>query len=115
MPLGGEVKLLPSCRVIQAGFSLLVLAQTTSYFVQGKQYAGYPSCSPLILFYSGADSTVRIWDVGQRACVSNTNTGAQVWAVDWQPLAADQTRVGKSFISGGDDNRVTWYKAAGSS
>ncbi|KAJ9105798.1 hypothetical protein QFC19_003365 [Naganishia cerealis] len=68
-----------------------------------------------LLSSGGADSTVRIWDVGQRACVSNTNTGAQVWAVEWQPLAADQTRVGKAFISGGDDNRVTWYKAAGSS
>lgn len=57
---------------------------------------------------------MRIWDVGQRACVSNTNTGSQVWAVDWQPLAADQARVGKSLVSGGDDNKVTWYKAAGS-
>ncbi|KAJ9120520.1 hypothetical protein QFC24_005193 [Naganishia onofrii] len=68
-----------------------------------------------LLCSGGADSTVRIWDVGQRACVSNTNTGSQVWAVEWQPLAADQARVGKAFISGGDDNRVTWYKAAGSS
>lgn len=64
---------------------------------------------------SGADSTVKVWDVAQRSCVSTTNVGAQTWAVDWQPLQANQSRVGKDFVLGGDDNRVTWMKAAGSS
>jgi WD repeat-containing protein 61 len=63
---------------------------------------------------SGADSTLRLWDVAQRACLSTTQTGSQVWAVDWQPIQADQTRVGKDFVWGGEEARVNWMRSAGS-
>lgn len=65
-------------------------------------------------FRSGADSTLRLWDVAQRACLSTTQTGSQVWAVDWQPIQADQTRVGKDFVWGGEEARVNWMRSAGS-
>lgn len=63
---------------------------------------------------SGADSTVKVWDVSQRSCVSTTSTGSQVWSVDFQPVAADQARVGKAFVSAGDDRKATVWRAAGS-
>lgn len=63
---------------------------------------------------SGADSTLRLWDVSQRACLSTTQAGTQVWAVDWQPIQADQTRVGKDYVWGGEDAKVNWMRSAGS-
>jgi len=66
------------------------------------------------LVRSGADSTLRLWDVSQRACLSTTQAGTQVWAVDWQPIQADQTRVGKDYIWGGEDAKVNWMRSAGS-
>ncbi len=63
---------------------------------------------------SGADAAVKLWDVGQRACVMSSTTAHQVWSVDWQPLEANQAGVGKAFVAGGDDARVSWWKAAGS-
>lgn len=63
----------------------------------------------------GADKTVKYWDISQRSCLSTTQTGSPVWAVAWQPLKADQSRVGKEYIWGGEEGRVNWMRAAGSS
>lgn len=71
-------------------------------------------CFGLHLDYSGADSLVKLWDVGQRACVSTSSSTAEVWGFDWQPVAANTFSVGKQFAIAGDDRAVTLYRAAGS-
>ena len=58
---------------------------------------------------------VKLWDVGQRTCVSTTSsTAEEVWGFDWQPVAANTFSVGKQFAIAGDDRAVTVYRAAGS-
>ncbi|KAJ9108071.1 hypothetical protein QFC19_002536, partial [Naganishia cerealis] len=96
--LDEEVKRSQSCRDTLAGYFPLQPVQTTDSYVP---------VAPTQLFESGT------WD--NELALATPTRDLEVWAVEWQPLAADQTRVGKAFISGGDDNRVTWYKAAGSS
>lgn len=58
---------------------------------------------------------IKLWDIGQRACVSTNNTSAEVWGFDWQPAAAGTFAVGKQFAVAGDDRAVSLYRAAGSS
>lgn len=62
----------------------------------------------------GADNLVKLWDIGQRSCVSTTSSTAEVWGFDWQPVAANTFAVGKQFAVAGDDRAVTLYRAAGS-
>jgi len=63
---------------------------------------------------SGADNQIKLWDVGQRACVYTNQSTAEVWGFDWQPIAANTFSVGKQFAVGGDDCVATLYRAAGS-
>jgi len=67
-----------------------------------------------LLGSGGADNLVKLWDVGQRSCVSTTSSTAEVWGFDWQPVAANGFAVGKQFAVAGDDRAVTLYRAAGS-
>lgn len=67
-----------------------------------------------MLTLSGADNLIKLWDVGQRTCVSTASSTAEVWGFDWQPAAAATFGVGKQFAVAGDDKVVTIYRAAGS-
>ncbi|WWD22815.1 hypothetical protein CI109_107309 [Kwoniella shandongensis] len=67
-----------------------------------------------LLGSGGADSTVKLWDVGQRSCVSTSTGNAEVWGLDWQPAGADTFAAGKQFAIAGDDKAITLYRAAGS-
>jgi WD repeat-containing protein 61 len=60
-----------------------------------------------------ADSTVKLWDVGARSCVSTSSTAGAVWAVEWQPEGAGTLAPGKQFAIAGDERAVTLYRAAG--
>ena len=66
------------------------------------------------LTISGADKMIKLWDVGQRACVSTNTTTAEVWGFQWQPSGNDSFAVGKQFATAGDDKAVSLYRAAGS-
>jgi WD repeat-containing protein 61 len=57
---------------------------------------------------------IKLWDVGQRACVSTNTTTAEVWGFKWQPSGTDSFAVGKQFAVAGDDKAVSLYRAAGS-
>ncbi|KAK8844633.1 hypothetical protein IAR55_006480 [Kwoniella newhampshirensis] len=67
-----------------------------------------------LLGSGGADSMVKLWDVGQRSCVSTSTGTAEIWGLDWQPAGADTFAAGKQFAIAGDDKAVTLYRAAGS-
>ncbi|KAK4683813.1 WD repeat-containing protein 61, partial [Tremellales sp. Uapishka_1] len=62
-----------------------------------------------LLGSGGADNLIKLWDIGQRACVSTNSSTAEVWGFEWNPLGN-----GKEFVVAGDDKAVTQYKAAGS-
>lgn len=62
---------------------------------------------------SGADSLVKLWDIGQRACVSTSTADAEVWAFAWQPEVEGGLPPGKQFAVAGDDKKVSLYRAAG--
>ena len=57
---------------------------------------------------------IKLWDIGQRTCVSTNNTSAEVWGLEWQPVATDTFAIGKQFAVAGDDRAVSLYRAAGS-
>ncbi|WVQ93920.1 hypothetical protein IAU59_000998 [Kwoniella sp. CBS 9459] len=93
-----------------------------------------------LLGSGGADSLIKLWDVGQRACVSTTSSAgnAEIWGFAWQPqLSSDappningngngngnetgeekqsfSTSAGKQFAVAGDDKAITLFRAAGS-
>ena len=62
---------------------------------------------------SGADNLVKLWDIGQRTCVSTNSSTAPVWSFAWQPVASETFAAGKQFAIAGDDRAVTVYRAAG--
>lgn len=62
---------------------------------------------------SGADKLVKLWDVGQRACVSTSAAEAEVWGVAWQGEYEGALAPGKQFAIAGDDKKVSLYRAAG--
>lgn len=65
--------------------------------------------------HRGADNLIKLWDVGQRTCVSTSSSTAEVWGFDWQPAGASSAfGLGKQFAVAGDDKAVTIYRAAGS-
>ncbi|WVQ82635.1 hypothetical protein IAT38_004767 [Cryptococcus sp. DSM 104549] len=66
-----------------------------------------------ILGSGGADNVVKLWDIGQRNCVSTSSSSAEVWGLAWQPAGASSLAVGKQFAIAGDDKTVTLYRAAG--
>ncbi|GFZ44693.1 hypothetical protein JCM24511_02417, partial [Saitozyma sp. JCM 24511] len=66
-----------------------------------------------LLGSGSADSTVKLWDVGTRSCVSTSSTAGAVWAVEWQPEGAGTLAPGKQFAVAGDERAVTLYRAAG--
>ncbi|ORY22977.1 WD40-repeat-containing domain protein [Naematelia encephala] len=67
-----------------------------------------------LLGSGGADHLIKLWEVGQRACVSTSTSTAEVWGLDWQPAGANTFAVGKQFAAAGDDRAVILYRAAGS-
>ncbi|OCF43764.1 hypothetical protein I317_02368 [Kwoniella heveanensis CBS 569] len=87
-----------------------------------------------LLGSGGADSLIKLWDVGQRACVSTTSSAgnAEIWGFAWQqpqlsssPAATNgtaevgteqnySTSAGKQFAVAGDDKAITLFRAAGS-
>ncbi|RXK36685.1 hypothetical protein M231_06072 [Tremella mesenterica] len=68
-----------------------------------------------LLGSGGADNMVKLWDIGQRSCVSTIQTSSEVWGLDWQPASVGGSGVGKQFAIAGEDKMVTIYRAAGSS
>lgn len=62
---------------------------------------------------SGADSTVKLWDIGTRSAVFSSNTDSAVWAFEWQPPDLG-LGTGKTFAVAGDEKVVSSYRAAGS-
>lgn len=66
-----------------------------------------------LLASAGADKTVKLWDVGQRACVSTSTAEAEVWGVAWQGEYEGALAPGKQFAIAGDDKKVSLYRAAG--
>ncbi|WVW81637.1 hypothetical protein I302_103632 [Kwoniella bestiolae CBS 10118] len=67
-----------------------------------------------LLGSGGADSMIKLWDVGQRACVSTSTGNSEIWGIAWQPTASDTFAAGKQFVVGGDDRAITLFRAAGS-
>jgi WD repeat-containing protein 61 len=72
----------------------------------------------MLTSHSGADGLVKLWDVGQRTCVSTNKTDApegdgSVWALAWQPEYYGALPPGKQFAVAGDDKKVSLYRAAG--
>ncbi|WWC85657.1 uncharacterized protein L201_000523 [Kwoniella dendrophila CBS 6074] len=67
-----------------------------------------------LLGSGGADSMIKLWDVGQRSCVSTTTGNSEIWGFSWQPTATDTFAAGKQFAVAGDDKAVTLFRAAGS-
>ncbi|WVF66299.1 hypothetical protein IAT40_001039 [Kwoniella sp. CBS 6097] len=97
-----------------------------------------------LLGSGGADSLIKLWDVGQRACVSTTSSAgnAEIWGFAWQPQLSStsssapsssattngtgaegdtqgqnqsySTSAGKQFAVAGDDKAITLFRAAGS-
>lgn len=66
-----------------------------------------------LLLSGSADKSVKLWDVraggggGQKGgCVGTFGGDGEVWGVAWRPMAADETEVGKRFVSGGDEKIV---------
>ena len=98
----------PFFKAIRVGYSKWPPVPTVVCWAAGE------SLVISLLTESGAEHAIKLWDVGQRACVSTSSSTADVWGLAWQPLAANQTQVGKQFASAGDDKVVTWWKAAGS-
>ncbi|WVO13505.1 hypothetical protein L204_101126 [Cryptococcus depauperatus] len=66
-----------------------------------------------LLGSGGADKVIKLWDIGQRSCVSTSAANAEVWSFAWQPEGATSLAPGKQFAVAGDDNIVTLYRAAG--
>ncbi|CAK9779809.1 WD40 repeat-like protein [Cutaneotrichosporon oleaginosum] len=66
-----------------------------------------------LLASGGADKMVKLWDVGQRACVSTSTAEAEVWGVAWQGEYEGALPAGKQFAIAGDDKKVSLYRAAG--
>ncbi|WWC66979.1 uncharacterized protein I206_100886 [Kwoniella pini CBS 10737] len=67
-----------------------------------------------LLGSGGADSMIKLWDVGQRACVSTSTGTSEIWGFAWQPTATDTFAAGKQFAVAGDDKAITLFRAAGS-
>lgn len=59
-----------------------------------------------------ADKTVKVWDIGARAAVSTIPDTGEVWAVAWRPKPAPVGSPG-SFVTGGEDGTVRWWRGAG--
>jgi len=55
-----------------------------------------------------ADSTLKIWDIETRKCVSTTQESGEVWSVSWRPT-------GGQLVTGGNDGHVRWWRSASSS
>lgn len=66
-----------------------------------------------VIVSSGADHLIKLWDIGQRTCVSTSSSNADVWGFAWQPEGAGTLPPGKQFAVAGDDKVVTLYRAAG--
>ncbi|TXT07292.1 hypothetical protein VHUM_03462 [Vanrija humicola] len=66
-----------------------------------------------LLGSGGADNLVKLWDIGQRACVSTSTADAEVWGFAWQPEIEGGLAPGKQFAVAGDDKKVSLYRAAG--
>ncbi|WRT63508.1 uncharacterized protein IL334_000413 [Kwoniella shivajii] len=67
-----------------------------------------------LLGSGGADSMIKLWDVGQRSCVSTSTGNSEIWGFAWQPTATDTFAAGKQFAVAGDDKAITLFRAAGS-
>ncbi|PFH46562.1 hypothetical protein AMATHDRAFT_77615 [Amanita thiersii Skay4041] len=59
-----------------------------------------------------ADKTIRVWDISARAAVSTIQETGEVWSVAWRPKPPTFGTVG-SFITGGEDGVVKWWRGAG--
>lgn len=62
---------------------------------------------------SGADSAVKLWDVGERRAVWNGSTDGDVWGFAWQPEVEGALAPGKQFAVAGGDKKISLYRAAG--
>jgi superkiller protein 8 len=61
----------------------------------------------MVLTGSAIDGRVKVWDFEQKACMATqTETTTTVWSAKWQ-------RTTDGFITGGADNSLYWYIAAG--
>ncbi|KAG8930826.1 hypothetical protein FRC02_003645 [Tulasnella sp. 418] len=59
-----------------------------------------------------ADRTIKLWDIGSRACVSTMQETNEVWGVSWVP-AIGATVGAKAFATAGADGSVRFWRAAG--
>ncbi|EJT50509.1 hypothetical protein A1Q1_00175 [Trichosporon asahii var. asahii CBS 2479] len=62
---------------------------------------------------SGADSAVKLWDVGERRAVWNGSADGDVWGFAWQPEVEGALAPGKQFAVAGGDKKISLYRAAG--
>ena len=56
---------------------------------------------------------MKVWDIGARAAVSTIQDTGEVWSVSWRPKPPPHGSPG-SFVSGGEDGVVRWWRGAGS-
>lgn len=71
-----------------------------------------PLVWPILMFLRSADKTVKVWDIGARAAVSTIQDTGEVWSVSWRPRPS-ASGVPGTFLTGGEDGFVRWWKAGG--
>lgn len=64
-----------------------------------------------------SDQTVKIWDLGERKCVSTlSGGGGEVWGVSWKPAmsgGAGGAGNNGAIVSSGEDGTLRWWRSAG--
>ena len=66
-----------------------------------------------VIRLSSADKSIRVWDISTRTSVSTIHdAGGEVWSVSWRPSPPAHGSPG-SFVSGGEDGQVKWWRGAG--
>ncbi|KAF8484197.1 WD repeat-containing protein 61 [Gautieria morchelliformis] len=58
-----------------------------------------------------ADKTIKVWDLSARSAVSTIQEANEIWTVSWRPKPS--TTGPGTFVSGGEDGIVRWWRGAG--
>jgi len=88
-----SASLSPDSKVAASGLVLFILPILVLYLLRD--------------FIRSSDRTIKIWDIGQRACVSTIQEQNEVWGVNWRPSG-----VNNAFVSAGS-GCVRFWRGAG--